>query len=155
MDNACDANRVIGIGTDRPGNVCTVTALIHGVTIVAVEVIAVDVIDKAIAIIIDTVTSNFTKVSPHIVGQIRMIPLNALIDDCNNEVGIACLNAPGFHNVHIGVGNTGGSVNRLAGVFDGVDQTIILVIGRYLNQVIGLGIFDKRKPRETVDRATH
>ena len=59
--------------------------LIPGNRPVVNEIVAMDVIDITIIIIIDTVACNLVRICPHIISQVRMGIFHSFIHDCDNN----------------------------------------------------------------------
>jgi hypothetical protein len=64
--NARDANTIIGLGGYRASNMCPVPIVVERVAIIVDEIPTMNIVDIAIAVIIDPVTGNFARVDPHI-----------------------------------------------------------------------------------------
>ena len=105
MHNANHPDTVVGFGADRPGNVGAVPSLVHRIAIVAVKIVAIDVVHKAVSVIVDAIPGYFPRIGPHIAGEVRVVVLHALVDDRNKLVGITGLRGPGLYNIHISIRN--------------------------------------------------
>ena len=55
--------------------------------VVVEEVPPVDVVDVAVAVVVDTVSGNLSRIGPDVGGQIGMRGLNALVDHADHDVG--------------------------------------------------------------------
>ena len=84
--DADDADAVVSDCADGTGHVCTVAVLVSRVGIVAGEVIAVDVVDVAVAVIVDPVAGDFARVLPQVVPQIRVRQVDARVSHRDDHV---------------------------------------------------------------------
>ena len=71
---------VVSDGRHRSRHVCTVTVTISRICISVVKVPPYDVIDEAVAIIVDAVAGNLNGIRPDIGGQVRMREIDPGID---------------------------------------------------------------------------
>ena len=62
--------------------------------VVVVVVVAIDVIDVAVPVVVNPVARNLTLVHPHIRGKVFMVRLHALINHSHNHIRIAGLKGP-------------------------------------------------------------
>ena len=67
-----------------------------GIGITFTKVIAIIVIDIAVVVIVNAVAGDFLGVHPHIGGKVRMIVINATVNDGNNDLLAARGDVPGF-----------------------------------------------------------
>ena len=63
----------------------TVPVVVHGNRVAVGKVPSVHVVDIAIAIVVEVITGNFTRIFPCVGGEIGVIKINAGVDDGNND----------------------------------------------------------------------
>ena len=63
--------------------------------IVLHEVPAVDVVDEAVVVIIDTVSGNLARVRPDVVGKVGVVGVNATVDHCDDNGSTGASEIPG------------------------------------------------------------
>ena len=66
------------------------------------EVEPVDVVDVAVAVVVDAVARDFARVDPHVGGQVFVVVFHALVDHGDDHVGIARRELP--CGVDVGIG---------------------------------------------------
>ena len=124
-----------------------VTVGIAGIVVVPIKIPPVDVIDIAVAVVIDAVSGNLAGVGPDIGGQIRMIDVHTGIDDGHHDIAAAGGHTPGFKRIDVGIIGAVGPVHILTGVMQPPQAAKIRVIRGAnvgINNIIGFGIFDIR-----------
>ena len=65
------------------------------------KIIAMDVINVAVVIVINAVARNFAGVRPHVIDQIRMGVIDSRIDHADNHLLTTRLNIPGFNSIDV------------------------------------------------------
>ena len=126
-----------------------VAKIIHYVAVVADCVGAIEIVDIAIFVIVLAVGATLAKalrtllaVNPHIGGQVRVIEVNAGVDDSDNDLFRAGGHIPRLHGAHIRAVET-------TGLPDIVQTPELVKIGiirrtRDMEQIVRLGIADAR-----------
>ena len=74
------------------------------VGVVGREVPAVQVVDEAVAVVVDAVAGNLPGVGPDVGRQVGMAQVDAGVDDADDDVGVAGLEVPGVARPHAGRG---------------------------------------------------
>ncbi len=69
--------------------------------VAVVVVVAIDIIDIAVSVVVYPVARNLTLVHPHIRGKVFMVRLHALINHGHNHVRITGLKGPGSPDIGI------------------------------------------------------
>ena len=103
--DAADAHAVVVHGGDRAGDVRAVHQFGREIQFAGLfgEVVAVNVIHIAVAVVVDARRAvQFGLVDPHVGGQVFVVVLDALVHDGDDHVGIARRELPG--SVYVGVG---------------------------------------------------
>ena len=85
---------------------------VHRVGVVGLEVVAVDVVDEPVAVVVDAVAGDLAGVDPDVVLQVRVQVVDTRVDNRHDDVGTAGGDVPGLGGVDVGVGQAVG----LAGV---------------------------------------
>ena len=104
-----------------------------------------NIIDKPVAIVIHSITSNFAAVSPNVVTQSRMRIVNSCVDYCDDYLIATRCNLPCGSGVNIGIDRPA----SLPFVFkppQGINMRIRVVklVGRDLHNVIKLSVDNTR-----------
>ena len=102
------ANTVSAHSANSPGYMGTVRIVVHWVGIPVEGIDTVNVIDISIAIIIDTIASNFTWVYPSVSCKVFMIVVNTRINYADYHIAITCGDIPRFRCVDIYISSTAG-----------------------------------------------
>ena len=95
----------VGNCPDCAGTVATMPVGIYRITRAVHGIDTVNIVNKAVAIIVHTVAGNFTGIDPHIRGQVGVSVADARIDDCNNDVAVSGCGLPGSGCVDISSSN--------------------------------------------------
>mmetsp|Transcript_66960 Transcript_66960/g.178330 ORF Transcript_66960/g.178330 Transcript_66960/m.178330 type:complete len:236 (+) Transcript_66960:516-1223(+) len=85
--NASDPNPVVANARDGPGTVRPMLLVVHRIAILIGKVRPVDVVDKAVPIIVHAIVWDLAGVHPHVVVQVLMRVVDARVDDGNNDAG--------------------------------------------------------------------
>ena len=109
--NAHDALAVIAARGDRARHMGAVGVAVVRIAVPVGEVVAVDIVDVAVAVVIQAVAGNLARIDPHVIDQVRMGVIDSGVDDAHHDI-VAGLNVPGLGRVDIGIGYTA----RLAGI---------------------------------------
>ena len=135
---AYDTDTVVADGTNGTSTMGTVAMVVIRITIIVDEVVAVDIVDVAIAIIVDSIPRDFAGIHPHVGGEVLMIPVHTRVDDTNDNRPCSSRNVPRFGSINIDIVHT----TCLAGVMqtpEAVERRIVgLTVDR--NHVVGLGV---------------
>ena len=110
-----DADTVVVAGCDRTCDVCTV-GLIVGVdlTIVVDEVEAVDIVDEAVTIIVDTfLTIELLLIDKEVVLQVRVSDIDTTVGDSDDDVRLTCFLFPSLEEADI---STSDAAREAAGI---------------------------------------
>ena len=142
--HADDALPVEGRG-DRPGHVRAmpvVVDVVDGVVVVA-EVPAVDVVDVAVAVVVDPVgllaAARLARVRPRPRGQVRMAEVDPVVDDRHDRARRAGRDAQRLATVDVDVGRAAGERRALQDVLAGVVEAPQLAPGGLVGR-IGLAV---------------
>ena len=77
--------------------------VVKRVAVVVDKVIAMDIVDEAITVVIDAVARNLTRVGPDVGGQIRVGVVDAGVDNTDDDIPRTGAHLPGFRRVNIGI----------------------------------------------------
>ena len=126
-----------------------VPMVIHWVAVVVDEVVPVDIIDKPVAVVVDTVPGDLARIRPDVRHQVGVRVVNASIDYANDNVDTACGDIPCFGRVNVRIGRPA----RLTGVVHSPQLGKVGVIRDCLNRKDGirLEISNVRIGSEPVD----
>src|SRR5205823_7675554 len=86
----------------HPGAVVVLAIDRVGIVVVVHEVPAVDVVDLAVAVIVDTVARDLARVRPEVGREIRMCVHHAVVDDRDDDARAARGHVPGRDEVGVG-----------------------------------------------------
>jgi len=105
--DAADACAVVLLGRDDPRDVGAMGVLDPiaraRVLVVIAEVPAVDVVDEAVAVVVDPVRRGLARVGPQAVLQVGMLDVDARIEHRDHGRVVERLCGPGLGTVDIGV----------------------------------------------------
>ena len=100
---------VVADGADDARHVRAVAVVVHRVVgrqaqhgVVGAEVPAADVVDVAVAVVVEIVVRYFAGIDPHVVGQVRMGVVHAGVDHRDDDVPAARRLVPGFDRADVG-----------------------------------------------------
>ncbi len=115
-----------------------VIVVIQGISVVVDEVIAVNIVDESIAVIVESVAWHLTGIDPHVCREIFVTIVDPCVDHRHDGLAAADGRIPGFGRIHIGVD---GSV-RLTLVVQAPLLAKPWIVGRgtHLNSIDGLGV---------------
>ena len=120
----------------------------HGIGIVdggvvVGEVVAVDIVDVAVAVIVELVARDLAGVGPQVVAKVRVVHVDALVDHGHHRVGAAGGRVPRLRRVDVGVGRPAG----LAGVVEAIELVVGRVVGDRgrLQPEVRLGVGHQRR----------
>ena len=94
---------------DRPGDVRAVT-VVAGIVdrrVVMAEVPAVDVVDVAVAVVVDAVAGRLAGVGPLASREVRVAEIDTVVDHRDDDARLALLDAERLESVDIDVGDPG------------------------------------------------
>ncbi len=84
--HAGHAQRVVADRADRARDVGPVAVVVHRVVVVVAEVPAADVVDEAVAVVVDAVAGDLAGVDPDVVGQVRVGVVDPGVDYRHDDV---------------------------------------------------------------------
>src|SRR5205814_8544457 len=101
--HAHDPDPVIANGADGSGHVRGVVVditlipacyriaagIVKHMIVVVCKVPSIDIVDKAVAVVVDSVAGNFAGIGPDICGQVRMSNIDAFIDYSDDDASAA------------------------------------------------------------------
>ena len=106
--HARDADAIVAYGADGAGDVRPVTVVIHRVGVVVDEVPAVDVINIAVAVVINRVSRDLARVRPHVCSKVGMGVVDARVYDADDDRAAARADIPRLGGVDIRVDRASG-----------------------------------------------
>ena len=101
--NPDDAQAVVAAGTDRPRYMGPVPVVVYGVAVLIESIEAMNVIDDAIGVVVDPVTSCLRHIDPHVGSKILVAVADARIDHGHDRRRGIGPHIPGFGSVDIGI----------------------------------------------------
>ena len=127
--------------------------VVEGISVAVREVVAVDVVHVAVAVVVQAVVGDLAGVGPHVGHEVGVRVVDTRVDHSDLEVRVAGEDVPGLHGVNVGAR----SPARLPGVVEAPKIGEPLVVRRPLDAqlVIGLGVLDPGTAPEAVDRLLH
>lgn len=148
---AGDAFSIIDTGSDDAGNVAPVTKPVVDVVIVGGKVPTINIIDKAIMVVIDAVVCDFGRVGPKGIFEVFVIEIDTAVDYSDDDGRVASGDIPGLGHVY---------AIEVASVMSGVIGGVVLVVGVVgvevgCEQVVGFGEGDGRILVEAGERLGH
>ena len=93
-----DANNTNPIIADRPNgasNVGAVAAVIHRVAVLAIKIVAVNIVNKAIAVVVNLIAGHFSFVYPHVCRKVGMGIVHACVNNANDDIARSDRDVPG------------------------------------------------------------
>ena len=102
------ANSVSAHSANCPGHMRTVRIVVHRIRIAVKGIDTVNIVNITVAVIINTVSSNFTWVNPRVICKVFMIVVNTRIDNADDHIAITGCNIPCFWCVNIHICSTAG-----------------------------------------------
>ena len=94
----------------------SVALVVKGICIVVGKVVAKNIVCVAIAIVVDAIAGDFTRIAPHVGCEVLVVVVNARVDNSNNSSACSGIDIPSCWSIDISiVGATG-----LAGVVKSV-----------------------------------
>ena len=102
-DYAC---AVIADGANDTGNMRSMGVIIVRIARPSTRVDSMDVVSIAISVVVDVVSGNFTRISPHIRSKVLMRISDAGVDHGHDHVVGVGLLVPALRRVNVGVGCT-------------------------------------------------
>src|SRR5439155_21768692 len=100
--DAGDPDAVVSHGTDRAGYVGAMLVVIHRVRVVIGEVEPVTVIDKAVAVVIDTVAVAVRR-AEYIRGEVLVVVVDPRVDHADDDAAAASGDVPRLRRVDVRV----------------------------------------------------
>ena len=98
--------------------------IVKRIAVVVDKVIAMNIINKPVPVVINSVASNLTGIDPHICGQIGVTVINSSVNNRNNDVTRTRTHTPGFGGVNIRVRRA----TALPRVMEAVEVTVAGII---------------------------
>jgi len=111
-----------------------VVVVVHGVAVVVDEIVPVHVVHEPVAVVVDAVPGDFTRVGPDVGRQVGVCVVDARIDHAHDDLAAAGGDVPGLGRVDVGVVGSAG----LAGVVQAPEPGILRVVGDGLEHVDGV-----------------
>lgn len=101
-----------------------------------------DVIDDAIAVVVDAVAWHLVGIDPHVGGEVGMVVVDAGVDHADDDLVRADGGVPRLDGIDVGIGGPAG----LPGVVQPVQLREARVLGRRerVHRVIALCVLDRR-----------
>src|SRR5262249_15114969 len=135
-DDPGDAAAVVGHGADGAGHVRPVVVVVHGVAVVVDEVVAVNVIDVAVAVVVDAVAGDLAGVGPDVGRQVGMVIVHAGVDGRHEDAAGARGDVPRLGGVDVGIDGAA----ALAGVVQAPERAEGGVIGDLVQGDLKIGL---------------
>ena len=102
-----------------------VAVVVHRIGVPIGKVPAEDVVDEAVAVVVDTIAGDLTRVSPGVGGQVAMGVVDAGVDHGDHHAAGASRGQPGRRRVDVGVDDT----TRLSGVVQPPERAERRIVG--------------------------
>jgi hypothetical protein len=96
-----------------------------GIAVVVEEVVAVDVVDEAVVVVINAVAGDLAGVDPDVGGEVGMGVIDAGVDDGHDDVAAAGGAVPGLGCVDVGVERAA----ALSGVVQAPQRAELRIVG--------------------------
>ena len=80
--------------------------VIHGVAVIVHEIVTVDVIHKAVAVIVHTIPGSLAQIDPHVLREVFVRVVDSRVDNRHNGTRTSGGNVPGFRSVDVRVGGS-------------------------------------------------
>src|ERR1044071_4045902 len=92
---------VVGSRANGSSAMAAVTGVVLGIAGIIDRVYAKNIVNIPVAIIVDAIARDFTRIHPHLGGKVLVGIIDAGIDDPNDHVGIALSDIPGRNDIDI------------------------------------------------------
>src|SRR5262249_36880628 len=102
------AHGVVPHHADGAGDMGAVPVVVHRVAVPVDEVVAVVVVNEAIAVVVGVVAGDLPRVMPHVGGQVRVRVVHPGVEDGDDDAAAPGGDVPGLVGVDVGVGRAGG-----------------------------------------------
>ena len=150
-----DARAVVAHRADGARHVGAVARAVHRVVVLVHEVPAVDVVDEAVAVVVDAVAGDLAGVPPHVGVEVGVAVVDARIDDGHDECR-ARDRMPGLGRIDVGILDAA----RLPRVVLAPELAEVGVIGDALvlhrpHPVVRLGVLDVGVAPVCLDQPLH
>jgi hypothetical protein len=110
--------------------------VIQGITCHCDRIDSINIIHKAVPVIINTITRCFSRILPQISHKIRVVVVNTRIDDCDNDAGRSCGDIPSCRGIDIHIRDS----PVLAGVVKPPEICELRIIGNVvINMTLEIG----------------
>ena len=151
--DAGDADAVVADGGDGSRHVRSVIVVVERITVVVGEVVSVDIVDEAIAVVVDSVVGNFIRIDPHVCREIDVTIIDSRVDHRHDGLAAADRRIPGFRRIDVGV-------DRAVGLPLIVQtplfvKTRIVGGGADLNLIDGFGVQNRIETAQLLDGRFH
>ena len=114
---------VAGCG-DCPGDMGAVRVHVHRIAVIVGEVVSVDIVDVSVAVVINVVAGDLSRVGPDVRDQIGVRVVDTGVDYTHHDAATG-LDVPGFNRIDIGiVGST-----ALSRIMQSPELTELRVVG--------------------------
>ena len=112
--------------------------IVHRIAVVVDEVIAVDVVDVTVHVVVDAVARDLTGVDPHVRSQVGMRVIHAGVDDGHDNVGRSGRDVPRLGRINVSIDHAA----ELAGVVHAPQIAEERIVGNRLHRVYDEVRFD-------------
>jgi hypothetical protein len=148
--HAHHAAAVVAHRTDGAGHVRAVAVVVHRVAVAVGEVVAVHIIDVAVAVVVNTIAGDLARVRPDVRGEVGVRVVDTRVDHRDDHVGGLGDGVPGLGGIDVGIVAPAG----LPGVVQ-APEAGVEVVGRGLHaqQRIGRHRFDLAVAQQAFVRA--
>ena len=120
LRHARDADAVVADGADDAGDVGAVAVLVVGVAVLVARVVAVDVVDEAVLVVVEAVAGDLAPVHPQVRLEVEVVEIDAGVEDDDGDGvapgrdGVRRGGRPRLEGVDVGVGHGGRAVDEVA-----------------------------------------
>ena len=136
--DARHADAVVANRSDCARDVRAVTVVVHRIGVAVGKVVAPHIVNVAVAIIVDAVSSHLTGIAPSIGSQIGMVVIDASVDHGDNHRSGTSGRVPRFGSIDVDVCHA----TRLADVVETPERAEGWIVGedRGSNHEIGFNV---------------
>jgi len=99
-----DADTVVAHAADGARAVGAVTVVVHRIAVVVEEVVAVNVVNVTVAVIVHAIARDLAGIGPYVLREVGVVVVDACIDDRDHNVGRPGLDVPRRGGVDVGIG---------------------------------------------------
>ena len=148
------SQRVVADGANGARDVRPVIMIVHRISVVVDEVIAVDIVNESVPVVIHSWSAvQFLRIAPHVLRQILVGIIDPGIDDGHDRLATAGRDLPRLGRIDIHIRSSTG----LPGVVQSPEFVEARIIGdrRDLKPVVGLGVEHVRVAAIGLQRGLH